>query len=182
MATNTPKLILTHPEAGGVVFYIPQELALGYASELRAIGVNNRSHVQAFIFRGGRVKNFVINLDLIVGSSYKIDHAKELLGVIEKLWSFAIPDWDGMVAVGMRACNISIRGNFGQWFSCKAFVTDVNAVMTPPVDIETGMYMHAKVAIEVIPTYSDTASLKGKWLAPIESLPRRPWKFSSQSK
>jgi len=174
--TNDITLLL-HQKTRNVSFHIPETLAHGYSTQLSGMGGHLLTHPSTFFYRGGKIDDFPIETNLVVGVSPRINTSKDLLRTVQYLYDMSLP------APGNFSIT-AVKVVIGNWFSCKAFLSKVNVQFQLPYN-DQGEYLRCNVKLNLVPTGVDrTVSLtsfrEGKVFATEGFRPGRDWKFSRQ--
>ena len=156
-----------------LAFEMQDGFQTGYENQLEEKAGKMLTHPMVYMWKGGKVKPFTVELDLAVGVQRFITSPEKLIGVIEALYDMALAARSSLESV-----IVSVQGSSRTWFRCRAFLQSIGATQMPPYDMTTGIPLHAKVSLSFTPTYSAFAG--GKSRTSVRSLPRRPWRFVSQ--
>ena len=156
-----------------LAFEMQDGFQTGYENEIEAKAGKMLTHPMVYMWKGGKVKPFTVELDLHVGVQRFITSPEKLVGVIEMLRDMSLP-----VRTSFESVIVSVQGGQRTWFRCRAFLESVQTTWMPPYDVVTGIPHHAKVSLSLTPTYSRYAGGQSK--TAIRSLPKRPWRFVAQ--
>lgn len=174
---DQPLLVLTQTGVK-LGFYLPEELTTGYLTKLKEVVVMHRTHPSSHLYSGGSVDDVELRLDLEAGVSYRIATAKDLVNVVEELYDMVLPMGDPNNGGNLysNATTVAVVGKDGTpWFQATFFVAHVSATWSLPVDVPTGMYRRARVALKLVPTYAQVAGHKRGMMA--RDLPKHKWSF-----
>lgn len=177
LPVNSALLLQLTQNVNVVAFHIPETLAHSYTVQISGIAGLMRTHPSTFLYKGGKIDDMPLEVNLVVGVSYKIDTSKQLLGVVQRLYDMALPPPNTRL---LESVDVAIGG----WFRCKVFVSKISIQFQLPFN-EQGEYTRCNVKLSLTPTgvgrtASITSFLKGGIFKTAGSLPGRNWKFNRQ--
>jgi len=160
-------LVITSPKMGVSLHYVmPEGVEDAYSSTFRQLGGERKTHPTVTYWKGGKVEEWSIRLDLVADVSYKISSAAELVYHVETLYSMSLPPTEGRRTP--EPVIVVYKGQNRPWFQRRALITSVRTKWLPPVDIVSGHPMRAEVTVTFMPIYEDR-----------HALPHRPYHFMS---
>jgi len=179
-------LMLSSTTSGqGLSFLMPEEFAVGYRNKISGVSITHTTHPLAHLWKGGSVQPINLKLELMAGISPKIHNSATLVRYIELLYDMALPVSEKRIE-GVQISIGNTAGGIG-WFFMNAFIENISAAFSPPIDVDTGMYMKAVVLLSLIPTFASPArtavvaksgATAGAGGTVKSSVPSKPWKFS----
>jgi len=176
-ATPVRKVLLTLQSSGRATsgehlsFILPESFSDGYTNEWSDYAAGFMTHPTTHAWLSGKVDDVELELELVVGVSYKIRTPADLIRCVEILYDMALP-YPG--APYTYSLLVTIHNGGSPWFTRNYFVLGIKAEMGAPYDVDSGRPMRAKVRLSLRPTYapgkSGEASHQG-------NRPYRPYQF-----
>ena len=158
-----------------IVLEMQDGFQTGYENEIEAKVSTMITHPMTYMWKGGKVKPFTVELDLHVGVQRNIDTPNQLRDGVQALRDMCLPVNRTATFESVLVC---VKGTRFTWFSCRAFLESMQTTWMPPYDVLTGIPHHAKVSLSFTPTYSQYAGSESN--TDMRSLPKRPWRFAAQ--
>ncbi len=121
----------------------------GYENRFMDFASMDRAHPRNIMWRGGKVKDLRINLDLAVGVDGR-PTPEDMINTLNQIRSLAIPPaktgkWARMVEPVL----VTVHGKDTNrpWFERTCVVKDIDDDFMQPWDMQRGIPMHVKVSI-----------------------------------
>jgi len=151
-------------------FVMPEGFEDVYSTNFQPKGGERQSHPKNLIWKGGKIEDWTVQLELVAGVSYKLETSEQLVGCVETLYSMALPERPG----GLPGLVIvTCKGSDRFWFQRKAFITNIRVKWESPMCIKTGGPLRANVSVTFVPFYGKALSRPAQQ----GMIPRRPYHF-----